>query len=372
MKSKLLASVLFVLILAVGWIVYLYFLPDPLLPVPLRSATAEQAGLDWQECELPILAESTNTPAQDESLACFGYPAPVLADEEKPRSGQYIGRSDVRLTIGQDIYAAHAEDLTAFSIYTLYKNDQRVKSVVGWGDTLWLHMFLFNVDGQVAWGIANEHTNTIIYDGKDLRNVYGLDATHAAYALDGKLAFIGQKDGKYFVVHDGQKVGPDYDRITIGYCCETALYTAHGGQGRYQFRGTRDGKNYIVEISAAEQTPATLQFVSPIRDQAQATADAQIILSSTRLVPQQTPQVVLAQPLTLAEARQRIGQPTALEERLSDTPVWLVIFRGAWRIFPPDPSHTITPAPASDGCVYVLMDANDPAYSQLATIECTR
>ncbi len=237
------------LIFAIGWAAREFLLPDPILPLPLRAVTPEQAGLVWQECELPLPALASGSPRPDESVACFGHPAPMPVADNHDNAVQFIDKTHLRMTVGQDDYEARANDLTALTAYTLDKNGGRVRSLVGPGDTLWLHMFLLSVNGHVAWGIANENPATILYDGKDLRQVYGLDKAYAAYGLEGKLIFVAQKGGKYFVVYDGQKVGPDYDQITIGYCCETALYTARGGQGRYQFRGTRDGKNHIVEIS---------------------------------------------------------------------------------------------------------------------------
>ena len=50
---------------------------------------------------------------------------------------------------------------------------------------------------------------------------------------------------------DGRKVGPGFEQVTIAYCCETMLYSVQFGQGRYQFRGTRAGVEYIVEVRAA-------------------------------------------------------------------------------------------------------------------------
>ncbi len=246
MKRK---ALLILTLIAAGWIAREFLLPDPILPSPLRAVTPEQAGLVWQECELPIPALASNSPRSDESDACFGRPAPTLVADNQDNAVQFIDKTHLRMTVGRDVYEARADELMAVTVYTLLKNGSPIRSLIGLGDTLWLRMFLSNMDGHIAWGIANENPATIIYDGKDLRQLYGLDQAHAAYGLAGKLIFVAQKDGKYFIVYDGQKVGPDYDQMTIGYCCETILYTARGGQGRYQFRGRRGGKGYIVEIS---------------------------------------------------------------------------------------------------------------------------
>lgn len=241
MKRRVLLFTCLLFIAVLGWIGYEYLLPSPLLPKPIRSVTPSEAGLDWQECQLP------GTSVMEEPVDCLDPSPPVLSETEKGN----FGNDTVQLTVGQDVYKAHANDIAVLTFYDLYRNESRIKSLVGVGDTLWLHMFLQNIGGQVAWEIANENPATIIYDGKDVRHLYGLDKAHASYSLADKLIFVAQKGGKYFVMYDGQKVGPDFDQIIIAYCCETALYSVHFGQGRYQFRGTRGDKNYIVEISAS-------------------------------------------------------------------------------------------------------------------------
>jgi hypothetical protein len=250
MERRVLLFTCLLFIAVLGWIGYEYLLPYPLLPKPIRSVTPSEAGLDWQECQLPVLESPSNAPAWDEPEACFGHPAPIPSDAERSNFGQYVANEAVQLTVGQDVYKAHANDISVLTRYDLYRNESRIKSLIGVGDTLWLRMFLQNIGGKVAWGIANENPATIIYDGKDVRHLYGLDKAHASYSLADKLIFVAQKGGKYFVMYDGQKVGPDFNQIIIGYCCDTAFYSVRFGQGKYQFRGTRGGKNYIVEISA--------------------------------------------------------------------------------------------------------------------------
>jgi hypothetical protein len=124
----------------------------------------------------------------------------------------------------------------------------------------------------------------------------------------------------------------------------------------------------------SDQTLAAFRFDSPIKDKMDAVIAARLLLGSTRLRPQQAAQVTSVEELPLAEAQRRIAQAGAAtyEGRPANTRVWLVIFRGEWQVFPPDPSHTITPAPPAEGCVFVLMDANDSGRSQVGSTECTR
>ena len=64
-----------------------------------------------------------------------------------------------------------------------------------------------------------------MYDGVDLRAAYGFEAVYAPYAMRDKLIFVARQDDQYFVVYDGRRLGPVFDRILIAYCCEPAAYS---------------------------------------------------------------------------------------------------------------------------------------------------
>ena len=115
----------------------------------------------------------------------------------------------------------------------------------------------------------------------------------------------------------------------------------------------------------------SLQPGMPIRDATQALNAAQAILSSTRLQAKQTPRLRSVEEMSRAEALRRVATPMEQGES-PDARVWLVILEGQWQVIPPDPSHTITPASPFSGCVYVVMDANEPGHSQVGGVECGR
>ncbi len=129
------------------------------------------------------------------------------------------------------------------------------------------------------------------------------------------------------------------------------------------------GSSFLTPPST--QTLEAFRFDTPIKDQDQAAIAAQLMLTSTRLRSPQS-QIVSAQELSVAEARSRLGQAggSLSPDWPAHAPVWLVIFRGDWQVFPPDPWHTITPPPATEGCVFVLMGVNNPRQSQVGTIAC--
>jgi hypothetical protein len=81
MKRRVLLFVCLLFIAVLGWIGYEYLLPYPLLPKPIRSVTPSEAGLDWQECQLP------GASAMEEPVDCFDPFPPVLSETEKGNFG---------------------------------------------------------------------------------------------------------------------------------------------------------------------------------------------------------------------------------------------------------------------------------------------
>jgi hypothetical protein len=99
---------------------------------------------------------------------------------------------------------------------------------------------------------------------------------------------------------------------------------------------------------------------------------ARVILNSTRLRSEQLPQVVSAQKLSFEQAHRELPASVSKNSDLaSNSSVWLVIFKGQWQVLPPDPSHTITPVPPTEGCVFVLMDANENGLQVGGPSSCT-
>ena len=208
----------------------------------LPTATPEDVGLRWRECPIPHAEFNWQ-----EAEACFGHPMPLWGD--RSHYGQRVGLDDWQLTIGRDVYwTRNSDGLLPLTRYTLYRNRRAVKSLWGEFGGHSPNLSLQEIGGQAAWEFADDRRATVIYAGRDVRRLYGLDKAYRPYGLAGKLILIGQRDDHYFVVYDGKKIGPDFDSVVIAYCCETMLYSVHAGQGRYLFSGVRDGQHYLVEI----------------------------------------------------------------------------------------------------------------------------
>ena len=232
---------------ALAWIGYKY-----LQPPALHSAEPDEVGLVWQECLLSH-AHFDWKEAED----CFGHPMPLWNDnennDEKANYGERVDYDNLKLIIEQDIYRTGVNDsFFPTQRYTLYRNEERIKTLRGEFRAYSPNISLQNVGGKVAWEFADHKRATIIYDGQDVCRIFGLDKAYRPYSLAAKLIFIGQKGNKYFVVYDGLRIGPDFDNIVIAYCCESILYSVQFGQGKYLFSGVRDGQHYLVEIIASE------------------------------------------------------------------------------------------------------------------------
>jgi len=111
----------------------------------------------------------------------------------------------------------------------------------------------------------------------------------------------------------------------------------------------------------------------PITNQQEAISAALDNLKKSRLHYQSVPKVVSAEKKKAKDARKQFKEEgiTVCERRSDDTMVWVVLFEGEWQIIPPNPSHTETPPPFTQGCVYVIMDASDGGEAEVGGIDCT-
>jgi hypothetical protein len=219
----------------------------------LNSVEPIDVGLSWQEC--PV-TEGSATEGFDwkQAESCFGHPMPLWNDEEKVNFGIQTDMENLRLTIGDDIYETRINDnLFPKQKYTLYKNGNAVQSLSGEFFTFSPNRSLQNIGGKAVWEFSDGNTATVIYDGTDVRNLYDLDKAYSPYGIDGKLIFVGEKDSNYFIVYDGHKVGSNFDKVMIAYCCEPMLWSVQYGKGRYLFWSLKNEQWHITEITSSQK-----------------------------------------------------------------------------------------------------------------------
>ena len=119
---------------------------------------------------------------------------------------------------------------------------------------------------------------------------------------------------------------------------------------------TTEDDTYLTPIP--ESTWTAYRRSMSINSKLEAVIAARAELSTTRLrFTQGEPKPVLAEKITLSEARQRIPKdPSEIysyEDGPGNTSVWLVVFEGQWQILPPV-SNDLTPL--ASGCIYVIID----------------
>lgn len=213
----------------------------------LKSTEPESVGLTWQECAISQGFDWKQ--AED----CFGHAMLLWGKEEEGRFGHRVGLESIQLTVGPDEYEASLDWGIVQNVkYTLYRNGKAIRSLYGDYSTYSPNISLQNLGGKAVWEFCDGRTATVVHDDLDIRQVYNVDRAYRPYGLDEKLILVGEKDGKYFVIYDGWKVGPDFEEIVIAYCCEPVMWSVQYGQGKYLFWGSRDGQWYVVEIALRE------------------------------------------------------------------------------------------------------------------------
>jgi len=233
----------------------------------LISLTAADVNLNWEECPIPNDSKIDGVD-MSQVKTCFNLSLPLLTAEEKANFGvaQLDGLKTelytYKLTIGDDLYETKMVDFSPSNMeytYTLYKNSATVQSFSG-AVSIFAPMSLQNIGGKAAWEASefSDHSKgaaTIFYDGVDIQKLYGLDKAHHPYGINEKLIFIGEKDNKSFIVYDGKKVGPDFDKVRLTFVSEPAPHwSVQFGNGTYLFWGFKNEQWSIIKIAPLQNS----------------------------------------------------------------------------------------------------------------------
>ena len=103
----------------------------------------------------------------------------------------------------------------------------------------------WNIGGKLVWELAG-YTHVIVVDGVDYNEKYQLEGSHFPYEIKGKLIYIAKQNGKFHIVYDETMIGPEFDAISMAYCC--GMISVYYGSGQYWFVGRRAGTMYVVSI----------------------------------------------------------------------------------------------------------------------------
>ena len=124
----------------------------------------------------------------------------------------------------------------------------------------------------------------------------------------------------------------------------------------------------------SESTLRAYRSGTPIANKVQAVIAARSLASTLQMENLEVPEVISVERLTLAEAKKKVEQPGvgSSEDIPQDSPVWLVVFEGAWQVHPHIPQETLTPPPPFHGCQYVWIAERNNGYAETGPIDCGR
>ena len=224
-------------------------IPSPAAPMTPVTLALEN-GLTWTECNLPDGEYSSANSDLELIAQCLDLDFPSLGDNDKRIFGERIegtgGGDNFRLVIGSDTYETKYTVLDATTYdYELLKNGTVIAQTKASFFVFPPNRNLANIGGKAVWEIVADPP-AIIVDGVNFTETHQLEGSFFPYEIKGKLLYIAQKGGKYSIVYNNKVIGPEFDQISMAYCC--AEMTVFYGQGQYWFLGSRDGKQFAVAI----------------------------------------------------------------------------------------------------------------------------
>lgn len=226
---------------------------DTPLPPVLSVMPLAGTGLTWYECEgvdwfaLQVCENLLGFQLKEE----YGD-SKLVYGENVTDKGLFYWR--IRLKISRDIYELinprYPEGVLApnanpdVAEYRLDKNGELLSMI---DTSLWIIPAMLEVGGKYALQLNTPNDNTIIYNGVDLRQAFDLDGAAAAWELNDRLIFVAYKDELYFVMYEGEQIGPEFNGINI-FDGETLQFEVRRAPEQYWFRAYRESRYYVVAI----------------------------------------------------------------------------------------------------------------------------
>jgi hypothetical protein len=205
-------------------------------------------GLTWSECVVPI-DDYARTDSDMEFLAkCIEFP--TRNEDDEKRRGEFVDHqnatNDWRISIGSDHFETRINDISqGCCSYKLVKNGDIILEMFPGFMTSNPNRGFWNIGGKLVWELAG-YIHVIVVDGVDYNEKYQLEGSHFPYEIKEKLIYIAKKNGKFHIVYDEKRIGPEFDAISMAYCC--GMISVYYGSGQYWFVGRRGGTMYVVSI----------------------------------------------------------------------------------------------------------------------------
>lgn len=215
-----------------------------------------------EKCEaVAILTHNKNSPPLGYQHGIFiersGYPLhPTPITDFILKQINTEGSADALYAYGTDIYSVihlKSEGLEKAneSWGVIYKNNQeifRTKMFFGTEE----------VDGNIVLGSPafnfyyqrnkKVHQN-IFYKDETINEKYDLEGSKNLFSYKNAVGFVAEKNGKYYVMFNGQKISDNFDVIRTKGCCAIEAYPFQLDEnGILYFMGKRGEKYYMVEV----------------------------------------------------------------------------------------------------------------------------
>ena len=175
---------------------------------------------------------------------------PTRNEDDKKMLGERVdyqnATNDWRIRIGSDEFETRINDISqGCCSYKLLKNGGVILEMFPGFMTSNPNRGFWNIGGKLVWELAG-YTTVIVVDGVDYNEKYELEGSYFPYEINGKLIYIAKKNGKFHIVYDEKMIGPEFDSISMAYCC--SMISVYYGSGQYWFVGRRAGTMYVVSI----------------------------------------------------------------------------------------------------------------------------
>ena len=156
-----------------------------------------------------------------------------------------FGFDDLQIIIGSNTYEARFLGIGQDGFqYALTRDGEVIYRTSAHFTTYDPNQNLWFIDGKLVWELGGWQP-VIVVDGVNTNDQYGLEGSYFPYEIRGKLIYVAKKNGKYSIVYDGKNIGPEFDKISMAYCC--AMFPLVRGDG-YWFVGSRSGITYLISI----------------------------------------------------------------------------------------------------------------------------
>jgi hypothetical protein len=93
-----------------------------------------------------------------------------------------------------------------------------------------------------------ETNESVIIDGKDLRETKGYSEVFGWQTLDGRPFYFFIKDGKVGLSYNGQDLPVQYEQVIHGVCCDLTVFNPAGNERMVWFYAVKDGVWHYVEL----------------------------------------------------------------------------------------------------------------------------